>query len=316
MTALLHAYEITADGTAIPVADGALTGPPPAGAWRWVHLLRTEADAEQILGDLGLPEATVEAMTVEETRPRTWVQGPRTLLVLRGVNLNEDVGDHPLIALRLCLSERMVITCIKFRFRALEDLVNRCESGEAPPTPAAFVVDLVDGLSGRFANRIVDLDDTLEAIEGDDAADRDDRLTVLRRDLVPLGRFMTPQREALHRLASTPPSWVSPGDREAMADIENEFTRLIEHLRELEVRALLLKEELAAETAAIQARNTYLISILAALFVPLSFITGLLGMNVAGIPGSEAPYAFILVVALMAGGFVAGVGILKWRGWI
>ncbi|MDF1791131.1 MAG: CorA family divalent cation transporter [Thalassobaculaceae bacterium] len=316
MTALICAYDITSDRAAVPVPAEHLTGPIPDGAWRWVHLLRTEPDVEETLGALGLPEATVEAMTVEETRPRTWTQGPRTLLVLRGVNLNEDVGEHPLISLRLCLSERMVVTCRKFRFRALEDLVNRCDTGDAPPTPAAFVVDLVDGLSIRFANRIVDLDDMLEAIEDEDGHDREERLTVLRRDLVPLGRFMAPQREALHRLSSTPPAWVSASDREAMADTENEFTRLIEHLRELEVRALLLKEELASETAAIQARNTYLISILAALFVPLSFITGLLGMNVAGIPGADTPYAFALVVALMAAGFFAGVGILKWRGWI
>ena len=65
-----------------------------------------------------------------------------------------------------------------------------------------------------------------------------------------------------------------------------------------------------------QARHTYLITILAALFVPLSFITGLLGMNVAGIPGADTPYAFLLVLLLMGGSFVAGIGLLKWRGWI
>jgi zinc transporter len=101
-----------------------------------------------------------------------------------------------------------------------------------------------------------------------------------------------------------------------MADAENEFMRLIEHLREIAERASLLKEELLAESAAVQTRNTYLISILAALFVPLSFVTGLLGMNVAGIPGAETPHAFALVVAMMAGIFFAGLAVLKWRGWL
>ena len=82
------------------------------------------------------------------------------------------------------------------------------------------------------------------------------------------------------------------------------------------VRGVLETPSLLAETAATQARNTYLISILAALFVPLSFITGLLGMNVAGIPGAETPYAFALVVGLMAAVFVAGLAVLRWRGWI
>jgi len=283
------------------------------------NLLRTEPDVEAIAMTLGLSKATIEAMIVEETRPRAWNQSGRTLLVLRGVNLNEDVGDNPLIAIRLCVAERMVVTFRKFRFRVLEDLVTRCEAGDAPPSPAAFVIDLAEGLSRRFAARIADLETRLETIEAASANrddNRDEALTALRRDLVPLERFMAPQREALSRLSSLAPARTTVEDRAAIEDAENESLRLIEHLREVERRAALLKDDIAAETAATQAHNTYLITILAALFVPLSFITGLLGMNVAGIPGAETPYAFALVLALMAGGFVAGLALFKWRGWL
>lgn len=210
MTALLHAYDISADGAATPLTVAQIAEPVPTGRWRWVHLLRTEADVEAILTTVGLPDSSIEALLVEETRPRTWSQGDRTLMVLRGVNLNQDVGDNPLIAIRLCLSENLVVTCRKFRFRALEDLTARIDAGKAPPSSAAFVVDLVNGLSFRFAARIADLDETLDEIEADDATDREDRLTALRRDLVPLGRFMAPNAKPCTGCPRSPPSGRRP----------------------------------------------------------------------------------------------------------
>lgn len=49
----------------------------------------------------------------------------------------------------------------------------------------------------------------------------------------------------------------------------------------------------------------YVLSVVAAIFLPLGFVTGLLGINVGGIPGTEWPWSFTVVcVALlvMAGG--------------
>lgn len=316
MTALICAYDISSDGSARRLTDGLIASPLPDGVWRWVNLMRTEPDAAEILASLGLSQTAIDPLLVEETRPRAWTLGDRTLMVLRGINLNEDLGGHPLIALRLSVSKRMVITCRKLHFMALQDLVDRCESGNAPPSPAAFVIDLIEGLSERFAARIAELDACLESIESHQAEAREDALSALRRDLLPLVRFMLPQREALSRLRHLCGDWAEAVDLADIDDVENEFLRLIEHLREVEGQATLLREELLAETAATQARNTYLISILAALFVPLSFVTGLLGMNVAGIPGADAPYAFALVVGLMAAGFVAGIAVLRWRHWI
>lgn len=316
MSALIRAYDIAAGGAATAIGPEDLPSPPAEGHWRWLHLNRTEPDVEALLKATGLPAAVSEAMLVEDTRPRAWTQNGRLLLVLRGVNLNAEIGDDPLISVRLCIADRTVITCRKFQFRAISDLVARCEAGDAPVGVAAFVADLIDGLSRRFATRITDLEGQLEAIEADRGTDREHRLAVLRRELVPLGRFMAPQREALTRLQTLPAGWSSAEDGAILADAENEFQRLIEHLQEVEQRADLLRDELMAEAAQAQASNTYVITILAALFVPLSFITGLLGMNVAGIPGTETPYAFALVVALMAAGFAGGLAVLKWRGWL
>jgi zinc transporter len=48
-------------------------------------------------------------------------------------------------------------------------------------------------------------------------------------------------------------------------------------------------------------QNTYLFTVLAVIFLPTSFLTGLLGVNVGGIPGTEntlafATFCFVLVL--------------------
>ena len=43
----------------------------------------------------------------------------------------------------------------------------------------------------------------------------------------------------------------------------------------------------------------YILSVVAAIFLPLSFVTGLWGMNIGGLPGADNPLGFIEFLALM-----------------
>jgi len=59
----------------------------------------------------------------------------------------------------------------------------------------------------------------------------------------------------------------------------------------------------------------YILSIVAAIFLPLSFVTGLLGVNVGGIPGAENPYGFweVNLLLLVVGAVIWAI--FRWRGW-
>ena len=60
----------------------------------------------------------------------------------------------------------------------------------------------------------------------------------------------------------------------------------------------------------------YLLSIVAALFLPLGFVTGLLGVNVAGIPGTENSGAFIAVCLMLLALGLLQLWIFERRGWV
>ena len=62
-----------------------------------------------------------------------------------------------------------------------------------------------------------------------------------------------------------------------------------------------LVDELRGRALAASERTSYLLTIVAAIFLPLGFLTGLLGINVGGMPGVDDPHAFWAVVFLCGG---------------
>jgi len=54
-------------------------------------------------------------------------------------------------------------------------------------------------------------------------------------------------------------------------------------------------------------RTMYLLAIITGFFLPLSFLTGLLGINVGGIPGADFPYGFAVACVL-----IGSIALLQW----
>lgn len=62
-------------------------------------------------------------------------------------------------------------------------------------------------------------------------------------------------------------------------------------------------------------KNLYFLSGIATIFMPLTFITGLFGMNVEGIPEAHHPQAFLIICAVTIGLAILQGLIFKWLKW-
>ena len=58
------------------------------------------------------------------------------------------------------------------------------------------------------------------------------------------------------------------------------------------------------------------LSIAAAVFLPLGFLTGLFGVNVGGMPGVDDPHAFAILCLAMVGLAAIMLAVLKWLRWL
>jgi len=77
-----------------------------------------------------------------------------------------------------------------------------------------------------------------------------------------------------------------------------------------------LHEELLSRIAQEQNSRMYVLSIVAAIFLPLTFVTGLLGMNVGGLPGLDNPKGFVVSMVVMVVLGAALLGYFRHKKWL
>ena len=79
----------------------------------------------------------------------------------------------------------------------------------------------------------------------------------------------------------------------------------VDDLASIKERIINVTEELRGRLATHTGRAMYIFSLVAVIFLPLTFLTGLFGINVGGIPGADTPWAFgvfsIIMLAIALG---------------
>lgn len=307
---LLHAYVLDGRGggreqdwagvRAWSAADGAL----------WVHLdYRDEASRAWLWEAAGLEPVVAEGLMAGDPRPRCEVIGSGLLVVLRGVNLNPGADPEDMVSVRIWADGGRIISTRHRRVMAVSDLRDALVQGRGPRQPG----DLIAGLAGKLVERmgpvITALDDEVDRIEEDvlESAGRAlrHRLHAVRHQAISLRRYIAPQRDAMSRLINDELEWFDRGQRMRLREIADHVTRYIEDLDSARERASVVQDELAGRLSEEMNRTMYVLSLVATVFLPLGFVTGLLGVNVGGIPGQESGIAFavLCVVLLAAGGF-------------
>ena len=101
------------------------------------------------------------------------------------------------------------------------------------------------------------------------------------------------------RLHNEPLEWFGEKPKFQLRELSERTDRFIEALASTRDRAAITQGELDNRLSGEMNKAMYVLSIVAAIFLPLSFFTGLLGINVGGIPGAENKWAFLFVTFLL-----------------
>ncbi len=309
---LLGAFEIAPDGAARSLSADEAAGPADE-SWRWLHLDRNAAGVADWLRDRsGLPPRAVAALLAEDTRPRAAPLGEGMLVFLRGINLNEGAEPQDMVSARLYVAPGRIVSVTLRRLWALGDLRAQAEAGRGPETPGRFLAALAERLTERMEPTLDELEERLAALEDEamaedtperpqmDPDDMSDALTRIRRVAIPLRRYLGPQRDAVAALTRTDRGVLDGADLESLAETGDRLTRMVEDLDLMRERSAALADQIASEASERMNRSMYLLSIVSALFLPLGFLTGLLGVNLGGLPGLESDWGFAGFCALLA----------------
>jgi len=274
------------------------------GGALWLHLDRADPEVQRwLMARDDVPPALARALLEEDTRPRCVVRPDGVLLILRGVNLDPEAGHEETIAVRMWVTADRVLTLRRYRTMAVTDLREALERGEGPTSVSDLVLRIVERLTARMAPEIDLMEKALDALEiaslGDGSAVDRSRLAVIRRRTLVLHRYLAPQREALVEFRHHAGQRLADLDPMDFQETVERVTRLVEDLDALRSRAAIVEDGLAIKVAERMNRNMYWLSIVATVFLPIGFITGLLGVNVGGIPGTDDPWAFAALVGVL-----------------
>ncbi len=302
---LLGAWNIAVDGAATPIGWDQLDDPIATGGWRWIHLHRDAPKSQEWLIEGEIPPDTLAtALMAEDTRPRyTEIEG-KGLLMLRGVNLNDGAEPEDMVSVRMFIDTEWVVTVSMRRLASVDSIIDDVNAGKAPLSPAAFVERLVQELHLRMEPVLDELEDIIDTHElhalcDNEPPDTNARaaFTDARQDAVMLRRYIAPQSATLRQLSHKPPHWLPSG--ELLAEEAEAFERIVEDLDSIRERAAVLRDEMAARIAERQNSIMLVLSVVSVIFLPIAFVTGLLGMNVAGMPLTGTPLGFLIICGIL-----------------
>jgi zinc transporter len=328
--AFIFGFDFTPDG-AVEKVDWLKVKPTaacPREGWRWLHFNRLADETREWLeASSDLDETVIAALLQTETRPRCAPYEDGLLLNLRGINHNPGAEPEDMISVRVWTTSNLVISMRSYPVKAIHEIREEMGRGDPANSPA--------NLLARIAGKLVDyIDPVVEQLkeEADEFEEELLRahgrlspraLAEFRRTILILRRYVQPQTEAMTQLMREAARFRRPNapvfdetDQVMLRDTGDHIQRIAEELDSIRDRAAVLQDQVAGQRQEQLNQRLLALSIVSAIFLPLSYVTGLLGMNLAGIPWHEDPASFGIVTGITA---VLGVGVvafLKWRRWI
>jgi zinc transporter len=285
----------------------------------WSHVENAGLDELPHLVRADIPDVAANALVAMETRPRCDRIDHGAIVNIRGPAAVDLDDSDRLVSIRMWIRRGKVDSVTRKPLAATAAVTARMEAGEIID-PGDLVAAFAREISATLDPQVADLGDQLDDCESMLESGNKFRLratiTKVRSEAISFRRFVAPDRDALITLAGHDFEWLAEDDRLHIREAADRFARMAEELEAVRERSALLHEQLTDLRAEEIDQRSLLISVVAFIFLPLTFITGLLGMNVEGIPDAHDPWAFWEIVILCV---AIAVGVLAWfirRRWI
>ncbi|MGO4891685.1 zinc transporter ZntB [Flavobacterium sp. W21_SRS_FM6] len=285
----------------------------------WVHMQSDEINSAQTLSQLGLNKPQIDALCALDTRPKAQQFDDGMLVYLRGINRNPEADPEDMVSLRMWVKDKQIISLRRKDRRLLSilDVRESIEQGMSLSSPHELMVNIVRRITDRISDTVDELDDELTQFEALDVPQNESRLrlTCARRQAAAIRRYLAPQRDALDAITRISKNL----NDEQIHQLRFEYDRMTRYVEDLDLakeRAMVLQDELRNRIAEQQGMRMYVLSLVTAIFLPLSFLTGIFGMNVAGLPGTENPQAFTWLGFSMVGIAVGIFAYMLWKKWM
>lgn len=255
-----------------------------------------------------------DLLTIPSTRSRCTVLDDTAVVIIRVARPGADPDDIGRQLLTLYIQKGRVIVSSELNIPEFLGIAQWQQTHHAPISSADLVARLGLRAADRLEPLVEKLGDRLDAVEEtlmrDSTKDTRSRLSELRRTLINFRRLVWPLRDVLNTLEIEDLSFFTTKDRLHLREASARSARLGDELQALSERAVLVHEQILDARAEQMNKTMLVLTAVTVVFMPLTLLTGALGMNVAGIPLADEPWAFwgvgagLVLIAVLIGLFM------------
>lgn len=284
--------DVHKDGSAGAGADLSAVAPPQAGDIRWIDLVEQDAGKLKVLSErFPFHPLAIEDCLHFDQRPKLESYSDHMFLVIHGFRVNGDKAlTSSAVELHIFLGRDFLVTVHEYPLPELDAVWNRVAQDSSPlrrgPDYVCYliadalidgyfpVVDVIMAKIDQLEDRVLDVSE--EVILQD--------ILDLKRLLVEMRRILSPQRDVLALLAKRGEGWIDEHTAIYFRDVYDHVLRLHEAVES--AREMVANTRDAYLWSASQRTNEIMkrLTILSAIFLPLTFVTGFFGQNFEDMP--------------------------------
>ncbi|MCM5662947.1 magnesium/cobalt transporter CorA [Galbibacter mesophilus] len=282
-------------------------------SWINVQGLSNEAEIEKLGKYYQINPLVLEDLVNTNQRPKIDEYDDYIFCVLKMLYLDDSlklVTEH----VALILTEHAVLL-----FQEVEDdvftgvrerLANKYGRIRTRGADYLFFA-LTDAIVDQYFVILEDLANQIELLEeqvyNDPEPEIANRIQALRKQVMSIRKSIVPVREITNRLVKTDHRLFQPETKLFLSDIHDHSIQIHETLEMLREMSMSLMEMYMSNVSNKMNEVMKVLTIMASIFIPLTFIAGIYGMNFQYMPELDNRYAYFIVLGIM---FVILVGML------
>jgi magnesium transporter len=301
-----------------------LAQPLPDGHWAWIDVrgLGDEAVLRRVAEIFGIHALALEDAVNVPQRAKV-VPYERHLLVVGRVPHFDDDGAVATPQVCFLIGDRHLVTFQERYFGFFDAVRQRLREGIGPirrEGPDYLAYALIDTLTDHYYPVVEHLSEGLHELE-DAALAADDpatltRLHEIRRQVTVLRRIGWPQRECIGQLVRDASGRIHDDVRTYLRGTDAHITQIMELADSLREMAVGLTEVFMTQVSHRTNEIMKVLTLMASIFIPLTFIAGIYGMNFQNMPELDSRIGYPLVLAVMVTVAAGMFAYFRRRGWI
>lgn len=288
----------------------------------WLHLDANSKETKEFIEkELNHLDYHIKsALLAENTRPRYVEFENGFLLILRGINLNENQLPEDMVSLRIWVEKNRVITFQKRPLKTVLELKDLILNGNGPSNISQFIQKLIEILTNLMEpsfDQIIDQTDRFEELDLNKLTNKDNNnLSEVRKKCAIFSRYLIPQSHAIKELLNSNFHLINKLDKKKINETHHDILRRVEDILSIKERIQFVYDEYTNAISEKMNKTMYKIALISMFFIPISFLTGLLGTNLSGIPFANNSNSFVIFTIILLVLFISQLFIYKKLKWI